>query len=482
MKKFVCLLAFVLCFVMLFTACNNDTPSPSDTTTPDASQGSVTDPGSDGSDTSGSSENPVPTDNDGVIVSDGKTEYNVIRADQMEQTLVNCASELRTNIANGYNVQLSIKSDWVKGLGKDESIENNEREILVGHTNRKESRDVLATLKETQYVVKWVGYKLVIIGYDDYASATAVKAFMEKYVTGGDKLVFPVDEVMTGTASVQKVYLTKNADFRVMSYNLAGTTKEYSTRKAYIAESILYYLPDVIGFQECNATVHKDILSGSLISKYYAINARQHSNGSTYNYTPILYLKAKYNNVESGVTFLRSRYTGTNTKSISWAVLERKSDGQRFIVVNMHGSLWSTDYKLPAGETHDTMKAKAASEWKIDNAQEMVDKIAELQEKYGAIPAFTTGDYNFNMNHEAYKVTMQSTGLASSRDVAKTSDSGGSYHGEVGEKPPASGLPIDHIFFFPNLTDVFCYKIGTTQTDLNSTDHCPVYADFKLAK
>ncbi len=478
MKKFVCLLAFVLCFVMLFTACNNDVPTPSDTTTPDASQGSVTEPG----DTSGSSENPVPTDNDGVIASDGKTEFTLVRADQMEQTLVNCASELRTNISNGYNVQLSIKSDWVKGLGKDESIENNEREILVGHTNRKESRDVLATLKENQYVVKWVGYKLVIIGYDDYASATAVKTFMEKYVTGGDKLVYPVGEVMTGTASVQKVYLTKNADFRVMSYNLAGTTKEYNTRKAYIAESILYYLPDVIGFQECNGTVHKDILSGGLISKYYATNIRQHSDGSIYNYTPILYLKAKYNNLESGVAFLRSRYTATNTKSISWAVLERKSDGQRFIVVNMHGSLWLADYNPPVGETYATMKAKADSEWKIDNAQEMVDKIAELQAKYGAIPAFTTGDYNFNVNHEAYKVTMQSTGLASSRDVAKTSDYGGSYHNEIGVKPDASGLPIDHIFFFPNLTDVFCYKIGTTQTDLNSTDHCPVYADFKLAK
>lgn len=474
MKKLACLPALLLCFVMLLTACHNDVPPISDSTSSDTSNDPITEP-----DPSGGQD---PNGHDGVIASGGVTEYNVIRADDMEPTLVNCASELRKTIANGYNVQISIKSDWVKGLGKDEAVENNDREILVGHTNRKESRDVLATLKKDQYIVKWVGYKLVITGYDDYAAATAVKAFMEKYVTGGDKLVFPVDEVMTGTASVQKIYLTDNSDLRVMSYNLAGTTKEYSTRKAYIADSILYYLPDVIGFQECSSTVHKDILLGGLISKYYATNTRYHANSSVYNYTPILYLKDKYNNIESGVSFLRSRYTGTNTKSLSWSVLERKSDGQRFIVVNIHGSLWLDSYTPPSGETHTTMKAKAASEWKIDNAKEMLEKIAELQKKYGAIPAFTTGDYNFNTNHEAYKVTMQSTGLASSREVAKNSDYGGSYHNDIGAKPSSSSLPIDHIFFFPNLTDVFCYRIGTTEADLKSTDHCPVYADFKLVK
>lgn len=484
MKRFISLLALVLCFVMLFASCSNTTPPDTSDTTPSGTNttadptSSDTTPSDSGSNTTG----PVDTQNDGVIVSGGVTGFTLIRADKMEKTLVDCAVEMRSKLCESYNTQLPIVSDWQKGLGKDELIENNEREILVGNTNRKESREVLATLKENQYAVKWVGLKLVIVGYDDYATAAAVKAFTEKYITGGDTLIFPVSDQLSGTASVQKIFLTKDSDIRIMSYNLAGTTKEFDTRKNYIADSILYYLPDVIGFQECNAKVHSTILSASTLAKYYSTNIRMHSNNKTYNYTPILYLKEKYKNVESGVTFLRSRYTGTNTKSISWAVLERKADGERFIVVNMHGSLWSTDYTLPAGETHATMGEKAKYEWKLDNAKEMVDKIAELQAKYGNIPAFTTGDYNFNSNHDAYKITMKSTGLDSSSDTAKTKDSAGSYHNNVGEKPSAAGLPIDHIFYFPNLSDVFCYKIGATQTDLNASDHCPVYADFKLIK
>ena len=147
----------------------------------------------------------------------------------------------------------------------------------------------------------------------------------------------------------------------------------------------------------------------------------------------------------------------------------------------MHGSLWSSNYTPPAGETQESMALKASVEWKIDNAKQMLEKITELQNKYGKIPAFTTGDYNFNTKHAAYQ-TMQTTGLASSLDKAKRASSGGSYHADVGTAPSSSGLPIDHIFYFPELSDVFVYKIGVTKTDLNSSDHCPVYADFKLIK
>ena len=472
MKKIICILAAILCFAMLLTACDNNA-KPSDTTT-DQNSSAV-------SDSSGDNTTDTAQKADGELVAGGVSKYKIIRADSMEQTLVDSTVALRNKINSAYNVSMSIVSDWSKDVPKGAVVENNEREILIGKTNRKESQDVLATLSADQYVIKWVGLKLVIIGYDDYAAATAVKEFTDKYVSGGNDLVFPTDTVITGTASVQKIFLTEGADLRVMSYNLAGTTKEYATRKEYIADSILYYLPDVIGFQECSKTVHNDILSNRPLTKYYATNIRYHSNNSTANYTPILYLKDKYTNIESGVTFLRSRYTGTNTKSISWAVLERKSDKQRFIIVNMHGSLWSSNYTPPAGETQESMALKASVEWKIDNAKQMLEKITELQNKYDKIPAFTTGDYNFNTKHAAYQ-TMQTTGLASSLDKAKSASSGGSYHADVGTAPSSSGLPIDHVFYFPELSDVFVYKIGVTKTDLNSSDHCPVYADFKLIK
>lgn len=476
MKKIISIVAMLLCMVMLLAACANPS-SGNETTPPQDSQGNTP------SDSS-SSNTPSQGDNDaafGTIVENGKAIYTIIRAESMESALVESAVAFRSNINSGYKTTIGITSDWSRDIAKGEAVENDALEILIGATNRRESIDTLATLKENQYVVKWVGKKLVVIGYDDYATNAALRELNTNYIKSGDVLSLAADFSISGTASAQKILITEGADIRIMTYNLAGTTKEWDDRKANIPESILYYLPDVIGMQECNKTVH-NTLSSKELSKYYAVNVRTHSNNSTYNYTPILYRKDKYTNVESGVEFLRQRYTRTNTKSLSWAVLERKSDGQRFIVVNMHGALWTTSYNdyLPAGETYESMR-EIAKQWRVDNALQMLEKITELQSKYGSIPAFTTGDYNFNKNEAAY-TTMKSTGLSSSQETAKKSSTGGSYHNEVGAMPSSSGLPIDHIFYFDNLSSPFCYIIGTTKTDLNATDHCPVYADFKLVK
>jgi len=407
------------------------------------------------------------------------SDFLITRSEFGDQMLTTASIDLKNAIEEKFSASPVLKTDWSKNIPRNEYAEVAGKEILIGHTNRVESRDALAELAEESFVIKWIGEKLVIVGSDDYATKNAVTYFIENYVktATGDELVIPADTNYIGKASLRKIDMAEGSELRIMTFNIAGTTKEYDGRKDHIVTTILDYLPDVVGFQEANKANHSDILRSSTIAKYYGMNKVTHGTTSTVNYTPILYLKSKYKQVEGGVEWLKSRYEGTNTKSMSWTVLERLSDGKRFIVVNIHGSLWSLDYNLPAGETHESMQAKAAKAWKEDNAKQMIDKITELQGKYGNIAAFTTGDYNFPNSHSAYKI-MQSTGLKSAQDTAASVVKGASYHSTVGAKPSSDGLAIDHIFYSPDIVTPIKHFIGKRQSDLDASDHCPVYTDF----
>ena len=481
MKKLIFMVAVMLLAATLLTACGDNTTPPVDGTTTAANVGVDTPAET-------TTEAPVTEDpNEPIVIFDGQTcDYVIFRSeycgDLVKDASVSLRNALCDNISDTATKLVSLKTDFDKEAGRDGIIENDDKEILIGKTNRKESQDVHATLSENEYVIKWVGNKLVIIGYDDYVTSQAVALFIEQNLsTKQDAWVVAKDINMTGTATIQKIALEEGAEMRIMTFNIAGDSKEYAGRKDKIVQVILDYLPDVVGFQEAKAINHKDILRGEELSEYYETNKKTHDPNSPVNYTPILYLKSKYNQLEGGVEWNNSRYTGTNTKSLSWTVLERISDGKRFMVINIHGSLWSTDYKLPEGETHDTMNAKAAVEWKEDNMRQMLAKIDEMRAKYGDIAVLTTGDYNYNNTHSAYQI-MKSSGLGSAQEYAVNgaTTSHGSYHNTVGEMPAEGGLSIDHIFYTPEHVTVLKHVIGYREIDVQASDHCPVYVDVKL--
>lgn len=147
--------------------------------------------------------------------------------------------------------------------------------------------------------------------------------------------------------------------------------------------------------QEAPKTVHSQIIDK--ISDVYAEAQKWHEGGTIVNYTPILYRKDKYKVIEAGVVFLRSRYTETNTKSMSWAVLETIETGERFIVTNLHGALIMATYNIPGSNSVE------GAAWRVDNVAQMLEKLDELKAKYGDLPTLSTGDYNFNADAQAYK-------------------------------------------------------------------------------
>ena len=149
MKKF---LSVVICFAMLLSvvACGENASTSSSGGNADFSKDLVS------------------------IVENGESKFTVIRAREGTKLESDLAVSLRSEIENKTGVSLQIANDN-KG-------DPTEFEILVGETNRQESKDVYANLKEKEFVIKWVGKKLVIAGDGDMFLGRAYTYFINNFV------------------------------------------------------------------------------------------------------------------------------------------------------------------------------------------------------------------------------------------------------------------------------------------------------------
>ena len=173
MKK---LLIFTLVFVMLaamLASCNkDDTPDGGDTTPTDDQQAVETTPA------------PVTT-----ISLDN---YSIIRADRTGREVTNASGVFRRTLVEKLGKEIKIDSDWVRN-NDEVTIENDDPEILLGATNRKESREAMAELTGgDDYIIRVVGNKILIAGTSDAATMLALNRFTEMFL-GGDTIAIPSD-------------------------------------------------------------------------------------------------------------------------------------------------------------------------------------------------------------------------------------------------------------------------------------------------
>jgi len=113
------------------------------------------------------------------IVAEGASEYIIVRASECQSFVLDAMAELRGAIQAKTGVDIKPKEDWVKDVKDGETYVSEAPEILIGATNRKESAEVLATLKTGEYKICVSGNKLIIIGSTDYLTSIAVSAFIE---------------------------------------------------------------------------------------------------------------------------------------------------------------------------------------------------------------------------------------------------------------------------------------------------------------
>ncbi len=412
------------------------------------------------------------------LIFDGESiYYPIIRGGYADETEIGAAVALNLALKKIYTgeAKSSIKEDFFIGQKKGEYYDIEGCEILVGMTNRRESLTVYQTLSQDEYAIKAVGEKIVIIGYDPYVTLAAVDAFIEKYLSApAERLELDVALDIRGKASLRKIKLNEEATYRIMTYNLGCMVSEDAGGEKECVDILIRYLPDIYGLQECNKAVHTKVLSE--LPDYYAFANETHTGKSTVNYTPIIYNTRLFKLLESDLVWLRGRYTGTNTKSLNWAVFEDNS-GVKFALVNYHGAVCSNSYKGFENYTSAQLSAQA-NEWKLDNVAQVIEIKNAIIAKYGNIPVMVTGDNNFNSSSQQY-ANVLADGFTDAERTARISKMTGyktSYgYGSV----PGEGLSIDHVFGMGGV-DFVTHTVVRGDDVWKASDHCPVYVDFNL--
>lgn len=372
----------------------------------------------------------------------------------------------------------AIKDDFVKGQTRDSVYELEGKEVLIGLTNRKESHDAYATLNKDEYVIKFVGEKLVIVGYDEYATAAAVTAFIDTYLSSNniETLDLALGLEIKGESSLRKIAVNSEANYRIMTWNLGCMVSADKNGEAECIDIIIRYLPDIIGLQECNSEVHTKVLGN--LPDFYAFANKKHNNSSTVNYAPIMYNTQLFKLVKSDVVWLRGRYTGTNTKSLSWAVFE-DNGGAKFALINYHGAVCSNSYKGFENFTSAQLTEQATT-WKLDNVVQVLEVKQAIVAEFGNIPIMVSGDNNFNSSSQPYK-NLTADGFTDAELTARIERMTGyktSYsYGNV----PGEGLSIDHVFGI-NGVDFVVHGIVRGDDVWKASDHCPVFVDFNITK
>ena len=166
MKKLIFILLALAAVLVLLTACqgSNDPPAPIDPTTP-----AVT----------------TPAEPEGIeLFAEGKTSFTIIWPNRPSDPVFNSYAKLAA----------AFKACGVTINGERDSAEEKEYEILIGETAREQSVTVATPLRDNDYVIKFDGTKLIIVGGSDFATYTAAMYFIEKYIPKGTtELYLPAD-------------------------------------------------------------------------------------------------------------------------------------------------------------------------------------------------------------------------------------------------------------------------------------------------
>lgn len=110
-----------------------------------------------------------------ALVENGASQYQIVYPEDADTTIVREARNLARELKNYTGAELTVTDDFLK---KDATAPA--YEILIGDTNRAETATVKADLLSTEYAVRAVGTKLVILGGSEHATTKASEYFVEK--------------------------------------------------------------------------------------------------------------------------------------------------------------------------------------------------------------------------------------------------------------------------------------------------------------
>ncbi len=127
-----------------------------------------------------------------VIAENGATEYILISPVSSSKTLQEAALNLRRTILEKTDIPITRDDDWIR---KGEDLPETAKEILIGTTNRNESKEAFENLREKDFVITYKNERIIIIGGSDEATAQGAQYFVDNYIDEEKKTVFIFEDL-----------------------------------------------------------------------------------------------------------------------------------------------------------------------------------------------------------------------------------------------------------------------------------------------
>jgi len=164
-----------------------------------------------------------------VLSRDAISEYVIVYGEGIGDELKSKVGELSLKFKDKFGVAVSAKDDYFKE-GVD-ALAIKETEILIGVTNREESKSFIGSLKSRDYGWKAINKKLVIGGVNDEMTVKAIDEFISKVLSKD---------------SAEGAFYTSDSDF---TYTEEYEMDTITVGGTDITEYTVVYNDDVYGMQ-----------------------------------------------------------------------------------------------------------------------------------------------------------------------------------------------------------------------------------------
>ena len=169
-------------------------------------------------------------------------DYTIIRAD-------NSSDVLMDEITGFYSVLTEASDhDNIYSIDSD-AFYYSEKEILVGHTNRIETQNVIPQISENEYVIAVIGSKIVILGYNDTVTAIALRYFADNYIVNNENGTIPSGLFYKAVVSEAEMLKFENQK----NYVFIDTNVEHK----FIATDIINYSLVVFDLNLCDGNFQR---------------------------------------------------------------------------------------------------------------------------------------------------------------------------------------------------------------------------------
>ena len=389
----------------------------------------------------------------GQVLSQNLAEYTVVYGKNDDAAMQAAANGLKTAAGSAWGGTLSVDDDEVTAG----SLTDGEKtyEILIGSTNRAESTAFINSLQSYEYGYTVSNWKVVIAGKSATMTSKAIELFKTNILQG---------KTMATTvymSDADKNVAENQEQISVMSFNLQSWNRP-ETRYDSVAAQITAKMPDSLGIQEGTTGWMAALTSRLTVYEEVGI-PRQITGGE---YSSIYYRKDKFNLITWGTKWLTStpdtmsKVDGAEYhRIVTYVLLERKSDGKRFIHANTH-------LEHQSGTKADNVR-RAQLGYLLD----IIESI-----NTGNYPLVITGDFNADKDGATYNF-LPENGLQNVAVLAESGDSANTYTfnalASAGDTTPRI---IDFIFVEEN--GKFDVKLYDVCNDATVSDHFPVYVEM----